>query len=155
MHPPDCTVWEYADHPRRDQVLRLEIPHILIGLRSGKIKAETLAGDSRSLHGRIFSSLTPPGYEYYAGHFRGENFRCLKFSMVTAGGDPRVGYLPQTVRATMDAFEYRARVALSKIDDLIDPLARLTFAVRLAGQLFELFLRIHPYVNGNGHIARL
>ncbi len=154
MHPPDCPPWEYANHPKRDQVLRVEVQKILGGLRSSKIPTEALTGDSRPIHGQVFSALTPSGYSYFAGHFRGENFRCLKFCPVTAGGDPRVGHAPQIVQATMNAFGYRARLAFSKIDGLSDPLAKFAYAIRLASNFFELFLRIHPYMNGNGHMAR-
>jgi hypothetical protein len=156
MHPADCPRWEYADHPRRAAVLRTEIPKLLAELRKGALKTEEIAGDNRPIHGRLFSQLTPPGFQYYAGHFRGENFRCLKFCPVSVLGDPRGGFPPQTVFAQMDAFIYRVRLALAKIDVLAgDPLAQLTHSVRLACHLLEAFLRIHPYTNGNGHIARL
>lgn len=36
----------------------------------------------------------------------------------------------------------------------VAPHERLVAAVALACQVFELVLRIHPYVNGNGHVAR-
>jgi Fic/DOC family len=156
MHPADCPVWDYATHPRCVQVLRLEIPKVIAELRREVLKTEQIAGDSRPIHGRIFSALTPPGYGYFAGSFRGENHRCLKFYQVTAGGDPRVGYAPEVIPTIMNLFTYRIRQALAKIDLLKDDaLAQFTQSIRLACYLFELFLRIHPYANGNGHIARL
>lgn len=156
MHPADCPSWEYADHPRRASVLRSEIPKILAELRNGVVKTEDVAADNRPVHARIFLQLTPSGFQYYAGHFRGENHRCLKFCPVYVSSDLRVGFPPQTVLSAMNAFFYRVRIALAKIDALeTDSLAQFTHAVRLACHLFESFLRIHPYVNGNGHIARL
>jgi fido (protein-threonine AMPylation protein) len=155
MHPRDCPLWEYSDHPRRSTVFRTEVSKCLAELRRGTLKTEDAAEDSRALHGRIFAALTPPGYGYYAGHFRGENYRCLKFNSVMVKNDSRVGFQPQTVAAAMNALIYRVRLALAKIDALTgDPLAQFTHAVRFASYLFELVLRIHPYVNGNGHIAR-
>jgi fido (protein-threonine AMPylation protein) len=155
MHPPDCPVFEYSNHPRCERVLRAEIPKVLAELRRGVLQTEQLAGDSRAVHGRIFSALTPPGYTYFAAHFRGEDFRCLKFYTVRVASDPRVGYPPQSVEAAINALIYRVRLGVSKIDALTDPLAQFTYAIRLACHLFELLLRIHPYANGNGHMARL
>ncbi len=156
MHPADCPFWEYSDHPRRAVVLRSEIPKVLAELRKNVLKTEDAAGDSRTLHSRIFLQLTPPGFQYFAGHFRGESFRCLKFCSVGIQGDPQVGCPPQTVLSAMNAFIYRVRQGLAKIDGLTgDPLAQFTHSIRLACNLFEVFLRIHPYINGNGHMARL
>ncbi|MHB8383953.1 MAG: Fic family protein [Candidatus Binataceae bacterium] len=155
LHPSDCAQFEYEQHHKRNQVLRSEIPKILGELRRGVITTEQAAADSRTIHARIFSSLTPPGFSYFAGHFRGEDFRCLKYYTVGVAGDPRVGHAPETVKAAMDALIYRVRSALAKIDMLTDPLAQFTYSIRLACNIFELLLRIHPYANGNGHMARL
>ncbi len=36
-----------------------------------------------------------------------------------------------------------------------DPTTRILLCVKVAARVFSLFLQIHPYVNGNGHIGRL
>lgn len=140
MHPADCPLWEYSEHPRRAGVLRSEIPKVLAELRNGVLKSEDAAADSRALHGRIFSQLTPPGYQYYAGHFRGENQRCLKFCSVGILGDSSVGFPPQTVLTAMDAFIYRVGQGLAKLDGLNhDSLAQFTHAIRFACNLLKFF----------------
>src|SRR5580658_9409020 len=154
MHPPDCPFFEYDRHHKCEQVLRSEVPKILGELRRNILKTEQVAGDSRAIHGRVFSSLTPPGFSYFAGHFRGEDFRCLKYYTVGVMGDPRVGHAPETVNAAMEALIYRVRSGLAKIDTLTDSLAQFTYSIRLACNVFELLLLIHPYGNGNGHMAR-
>lgn len=35
------------------------------------------------------------------------------------------------------------------------PSQRIHLVAKYAAQFFDLFLRVHPYANGNGHIARL
>jgi Fic family protein len=37
---------------------------------------------------------------------------------------------------------------------MTQPEEKLTYAITFACRVFEEFLRIHPYANGNGHIAR-
>jgi fido (protein-threonine AMPylation protein) len=59
----------------------------------------------------------------------------------------------------MDRLGVQATRALQALDRMHDdppvpPQVKLFEAVQTACILFELFLRIHPYANGNGHMAR-
>jgi Fic family protein len=154
MHPADCPKWEYDDHPRRFEILREEVPTILSELRLQKLATKQLVGDNRLIHLRLFRNLTPAGCDYYAGHYRGEGFRCLLFHKVGVGDDPRVGYPPEIVDAHIKALIQRVDAAVRKIDLLTDPVEKLYAAVQLASHYLESFFRIHPYVNGNGHMGR-
>jgi len=109
----------------------------------------------------MFRTLTPPGCEYYAGHYRGEPFRCLQFCTVRIPADPRVGAPPSSVYSFMTNLEATIRGGMAAIDrahDLpvaqLSPELRLLNAVRFACGIFQVFLTIHPYLNGNGHAAR-
>jgi len=41
-----------------------------------------------------------------------------------------------------------------RLTTIIDPSVKRYWIVALGCAILELFLRIHPYANGNGHIAR-
>src|SRR5436309_1413537 len=97
MHPPDCPAWEYSNHPESQGVLQREVKAALVALVSGELDTLVTAFDSRPVHRRLFRRLTPPNFEYYAGHYRGEAFRCLRSYSVTVQSDPRVGAPPQGV----------------------------------------------------------
>jgi fido (protein-threonine AMPylation protein) len=134
----------------------------LIKLRSGDPRrALRAAQDTRTLHRNFFDGLTPAGFDYYAGHYRGENFLCLKEYEVRIKNAPRVGHpaavVPDQMRLMATAVANVAEhcdilyAANSRVVGNAEKLARL---VQVVAALFVYFLEIHPYGNGNGHIAR-
>lgn len=156
-----CPAWEY-DNPGARQTLALRVQQVLVELRVGTVDTASLAGDTRPVHERLFRGLTPPGFEYYAGHYRGERYVCLVQRDVGIRGDPRVGYpaagvsralgeLAQTISAGLVVLDGMHGAA---VGDRASARTRLLATVVLACRAFELFLRIHPYLNGNGHAAR-
>src|SRR5215813_5351575 len=155
MHPADCPhVWEYEHNPRRGE-LATRAAALLLSLRRKQLDSAALAADSRPVHHRLFQNLTPAGCEYFAGHYRGEDFRCLRYCPVGIAGDPRVGAAPETVLEQMARLAKSTQEAIVALNQLArPPHERLVAAVALACQILELALRIHPYVNGNGHAAR-
>ena len=161
MHPQNCPSWEYSDHPNRSTVLKEEIKSILLDLRNSHINTLSAAADTRQVHYRIFRRLTPPQCPYYAGHYRGEDFRCLKYHQVTVRDDPRVGAPPHLVSIHMQDVERIVRQSVASLDQGMAlpnaqvPLKqKIIIAVAAVCRIFEFLLRIHPYVNGNGHAAR-
>ncbi len=94
MQPSDCPSWDYADHRQRAAILPQRVADVLRRLAIGQIDALALALDSREVHAYVFRELTPKGYEYFAGHYRGEPYRCLKYLSVSVPSDPRVGQPP-------------------------------------------------------------
>lgn len=105
----------------------------------------------------IFAELAPNGCEYYAGHYRGERFRCLQFCAVGVGSDARVGAEPSAVGFLMQELSSEIRIGLAALDAnaLLTTEQRLRYLVALASHAFVAFLTIHPFVNGNGHAGRL
>lgn len=161
MHPADCPTWEYDNHPERTTVLQNEINSILIELRKQQINTLDSVVDTRNTHHRLFNRLTPPECPYYAGHYRGENFRCLKYNQVVIRSDPRVGFKPHLVLGHLDELGKIIREAVAALDEgmkvpnaKIQLKDKIVYIVAATCRIFELFLRIHPYVNGNGHAAR-
>jgi len=161
MHPVDCPVWEYQNISKYQSILEERISGILINLRSGKLDINSTASDTRPVHKYFFEYLTPFNYAYYAGNYRGENYRCLRFYNVFIRGDPRVGFRAETVPIKMGELGDQIRNGFAALDLASTvPDAQLSnedkvlYAVVFACRVFEIFLRIHPYVNGNGHVAR-
>src|SRR5262245_3472776 len=111
LHQPDCPEFEYSDHPQKDQVLRASLTEALKAIRDSR--SVDLLADPRPLHRILFRDLCPSGFEYFAGHYRGEDFRCLKHYGVRISSDPRVGIEPHRVPDRMARFgaEIRSGVA--------------------------------------------
>jgi hypothetical protein len=163
MHPPDCPDWEYRTDEVNEKALATRSTDILCELRTraATVSAQILA-DTRPFHARLFCGLTPPGVEYYAGSYRGSEHRCLVFARVGIDEDPRVGAPPQQVAQMMNNLTAAMLRGIRILDKAAEvPHARFSREHKLYAvvvftcRAFVDFLTIHPYVNGNGHIARL
>jgi len=155
-HPPDCPIFDYESHPQRQTILPTRVSAVLVALVTGAVDSRATTVETRPLHSYLFSQLTPAQHDYFAGHYRGEPFRCLRHYEVGIPRDPRVGVpaaavaywlgqLTSVIQTGLDAFD--SDFTLSRRD-------RLRYLIVFACRVFELFLRIHPYANGNGHAAR-
>lgn len=157
MHPPDCPEFEYSTHPDRARVLRAGAVTALGLLRTPPPIG--LIADTRPVHKVLFENLCPKGFEYYAGHYRGERFRCLAHYPVGIASDSRVGYPAGRVLGAMSELGKTTAAEIAGIDAAhaqpgLSPGEKLMFSVAYACRLFMEFLTIHPYANGNGHVAR-
>src|SRR5687767_10875001 len=101
MHPTDCPEWDYAPHPQRAAILPNRIAETITALANGTLNTAAVTADTRPIHDYFFGELTPPDHRYFAGHYRGEEFRCLKFYEVMIQGDPSVGAPAARVRGRM------------------------------------------------------
>ena len=162
MHPADCPSWEYRDNPESSPQLTRATAGILAALRTGSIDSARTATDTRQSHGQMFRSLTPSNCAYYAGHYRGEQFRCLEYLQVGIPSDRRVGCPPDQVLNQMNALRDLISVSIAGLDAghslpnaQLNINQKILYCVCVACRIFELFNRIHPYANGNGHAARL
>jgi len=157
MHPVDCPAWEYEDHPRHREILFRTHKALALRLRRNQLNLSACACDSRPVHEELFRELTPLYCEYYAGHYRGEQYRCLREYRVGIPSDNRVGCAPESVLSEME--KWRAVVA-TFFEQLPVALTRQTpgqllrYAVATASAFFVSILTLHPYANGNGHAAR-
>lgn len=156
-----CPDWEYANHPARATVLPTRVRELLVGLRRGTVDTRENSRDTRAVHRQIFLELTPTGFEYFAGHYRGEDFPCLRDCSVGVANDPRVGSAPHLVRQQMDVVADMVAREFASLDGahslpnaVIDPAMKVLNVVVVACRVQEMIFRIHPYKNGNGHMAR-
>jgi fido (protein-threonine AMPylation protein) len=157
MYPPDCPrEWNYEQHSNRPLIAQ-RIQTFLELLVSGKVDTLAVASDSRPQHQELFTGFTPPECDYFAGHYRGENYYCLRFCPVGIQGDPRVGKPPLEVEVCMAEIGAQVKRGLLALDanSSFSQKERLQYMVALACSTFVDFLTVHPYVNGNGHAGRL
>jgi fido (protein-threonine AMPylation protein) len=159
MYPADCPAFEYEDHPSATGILSETNKELLEEIRSKQINARLVTPDTRPVHLRLFRDLCPPGFEYYAGHYRGELKRCLKDYRVMVRADPRVGSSPEKVSGQMAELAVAIRAGLASLDTFFNGPGvsrgeKVLSAVAFACRVFVQFLTIHPYANGNGHVAR-
>jgi fido (protein-threonine AMPylation protein) len=163
IHPADCPAFDYSTHPDCRRLLPRRVGQLLIALRTRRFDTLDAAADTRGVHRELFWALTPHGHPYFAGHYRGEDFRCLRNYRVQVGPpiDTRVGCPPLLVLGAMGRVEDTIRSAIAALDaahqlpnSVVLPGPKLLHTVQVACRIFEWVNRIHPYANGNGHAAR-
>lgn len=161
-HPASCPSWAYERHSNSAAV-KERCLQFLIGLHEEPLSYQGILKDSREYHRGFFEGTTPPEAPYYAGHFRGEAFKCLEYCNVGVDADQRVGINAPLVRSRHSDMIGRIGIAISQIDGVLadadpeDPVSDeelVQMVVPLAALFLQLFLTLHPYVNGNGHMGR-
>lgn len=160
-HHTECLDWDYGTHPSANEVGK-RCAFILTVFRNfprrfDRYKLSTLSG-----HKYIFKGMAPPSCDYLVGNYRGSNFPCLINYRVGVGGDTRVGTEPKLVKRRIREMETQLNSVLTKFDifrktpeAIADPGAVLAKFVRIVCHFLTMFLTIHPYANGNGHMGRL
>ena len=106
-------------------------------------------------HRALFSNFVP--VVYYAGNYRQNDSTriCLKQD-VHVGGIPGCDY-QRVLQRVVDLFE-KLRISVAQTELIWGNLSRPERAKRLALMLAAFigeFIRIHPFINGNGRISRL
>lgn len=162
MQLPDCpTNWQYSAHPDRRRLLPSAAAELITGILAGRFPVRPSAVDTQPVHGKLFTGLTPPGFDYFAGNYRGSAHRCLDVYDVMIPGDPLVGAkaalvadkmvkLGQAILQNVDRLEQ----VLNSPSARIPPPLRAVNVVRFACNALVAFLTIHPYADGNGHVGR-
>jgi len=158
----DCQNWEYDNHPDRNAILPVRCNDWLVALAKGSLNPQILSCDTRPAHLYLFEDLTPDGCKYLAGHYRGDNYSFLQYYNVRIAGDPRVGVDASVVLSSMNHLKKTIDLGMSAInsayqapDDVLPRSEKIIYIVKFATAVLVEFLRIHPYANGNGHMARL
>jgi hypothetical protein len=162
MHPTsECPEWEYRNDPHYKAILAKEAATVLLSIHDGTLSIQQAAIDTRPSHQQLFSRLIHPQMDYLAGHYRGENFKCLRYRPARIAGNPLVGSPPETVAIDLKEFVKHVRSAVKGLDAVVmlpnsqlSEKEKLKYLVAASCSVFCEFLLIHPYANGNGHIAR-
>lgn len=154
----ECPPWDYK-RSQKFPALKDSCRTVLEDAASGKYSLSREGHDTRPIHLVMFGDLAPLSAPYYAGHYRGEEFECLRERIVGIPEDPTVGFPPHTVLAaiadlatSITKWSEEAKTRIEKGSVAGDRL--LVTVAAVAAKVFERFLLIHPYLDGNGHIAR-
>lgn len=122
-------------------------------------RTEPSLDQTRQWHREIMTGLQvlAPAHGSWIGHFRGEagqeNIR------VRVGGVE--GIDPSQVREELKRFESRLRTLVKHLDEMLSPgvlpdhTETLEMILLLMSWVHSEWIRIHPFANGNGRIARL
>jgi len=156
MAPPGCPEFEYAHLHQAVQLLSERSGTLVRGLVQGTISRTGGSKNTRPHHGILFAGLTPIGHAYFAGHYRGEGYACLREYRVFFGG--REGAKPGHVMHEMRELASFLDGAFNALDmrgqEGVQTEEFVMHAAQLAADAFQRFLTIHPYANGNGHMGR-
>lgn len=159
--PAGCVPWDYEHHADYPSALWKSQTAVLTKIRDLEYTVKKHAINLRPLHHELFEFLTPSGQEYFAGNYRGCHKRCLRSYDVQIQGDPRVGVPANAVEKSMHLFAQAIFKTVEQLDliflqpgSAIDSSHRAIAVVRVACAMFVDFLTIHPFANGNGHVAR-
>jgi fido (protein-threonine AMPylation protein) len=139
-------------HDAAAKVRRFSRPLVVIEDAQSRVIDE---GDTRSWHMALFERLVP--IPYYSGEFRQDDPARPCLGQDVAVGDTPDAPFAIVVRSIAGVFEQFN-------DDLIQielwfaglsPADRAVRVAQLAAFLVGAFLRVHPFVNGNGRLPRL
>jgi fido (protein-threonine AMPylation protein) len=113
-------------------------------------------GDLKVWHKKLFEKAVP--VPYYAGNYRGVEPAkpCLNTGVRVNSNS---GVVAERVEQEMSAFSVQLREVIMATDQHVNENASRVMQLRDASQLAAFaggsIIRIHPFVNGNGRIARL
>lgn len=116
-------------------------------------RRQAIFSDPRDLHRELFASFAPPGHGEYAGAYRGTVGTSLANRRISSDSQMEPGKqyefcLPAEVPARMDQLLQQTRDLLGDAStDDFGKLIALTYT-------FCWFGKIHPFLDGNGHVQR-
>ncbi|HZK82374.1 MAG TPA: Fic family protein [Humisphaera sp.] len=149
--PPD---WDEDIPPGRLAEFRALVGHVHQEILATAARAVLASDDPCRWHGALFRTLVP--LHYYAGNYRGDvpGMPCLAI-LVWVGGIPGSDY--PIVRQHIDFVFESARVQIGALElrwPQLDSPERASQLATIVANLVGGFIRIHPFVNGNGRISR-
>ena len=152
--------WEYTSHPNYPFPLIVRTEEVLESIQNAtKEDIVRLLIDTRGVHKHLFSELTSNGHEYFAGHYRGEDFGELKHYQIQRLSGALQDCCPALeVPSTMEKFGEKVGQGIEKLDALITNQPSdivMNRVIKFACDVCVEFCKIHPYANGNGHISRM
>jgi len=122
---------------------------------SGSDFRKAFVADPRDVHRQLFCMVAPPNQPEYAGSYRGTPGTSLEGRPVTLvsqiGQEPQLLQIPALVMGDMTGFYNRW------VNEYFRDVASLnrTDVIRRVSKIFYAFGRIHPFLDGNGHVQRL
>lgn len=155
------------DHPGDAQRLAANVAEVVAGVRLLAVERTALTeADLRRWHEGIYDGCVVPSDEY-VGRFRGDphphvaDYEVGVGALGADGFPDRVGVWAAAVAAEVTRFVTAVGEAFAALDALVPTGQRpkavdvLHEVVAVAAVVHGEWVRIHPFVNGNGRTARL
>lgn len=151
--PKEAPEWQAHTASGYDGAMTARCDRLLAEIVTDAARRQAILADPRDLHLELFASFTPTGYHEYAGTYRGTPDTPLADVRMSAPSqiDPEVVYEfcpPREVPWRMKELGVNTHSLLNDPDQ--DDYERL---VSLA-YTFCRFGKIHPFLDGNGHVQR-
>lgn len=151
MKPPPQ--WQAHTAKDYDAAMTVRCAHLLAEIVADSDRRQAILADPRDLHQELFTPFAPSNHAEYAGTYRGTPGTVLLDRRISAESQlkPGEGYefcLPGEVPPRMAELLKNSRdlLADSSADDF-GRLIALTYT-------FCWFGKIHPFLDGNGHVQR-
>ena len=145
--------WQAHDAVGYDSAMTAGCSTLLAEITADPARRKAILADPRDLHRTLFASFTPPGHNEYAGTYRGTRGTTLVGRRMSSDSQLEVGgqfefCLPDEVPARMNLLLDNMQQWLrdASTDDY-GKLLGLSYT-------FCWFGKIHPFLDGNGHVQR-
>jgi len=153
------------DSPADEKLIAANVSVLLRDLHASAVRRDTpTAGIAQQWHRAIYQGTASPPKPSYLGTFRGgadPDLHDYQVYLVNpAGRILSSGTPPPEVATEVAAFERALQTAVARLDAVIPVGAspadsqQLLAVVELAAVVHGEWIRIHPFANGNGRVAR-
>lgn len=145
--------WQAHGAPDYDAIMGAHCAELLTQIFSDAALRQRILADPRDLHNDLFLRFAPPTHPEYAGTYRGTPGTALESRRMSAASEVKPGtefefVLPTEVPSRMQALLGQTRGLLAEdSDDVTGKLIALSYTFCWLG-------KIHPFLDGNGHIQR-
>jgi fido (protein-threonine AMPylation protein) len=120
---------------------------------SNSARRQRIIADPRELHAELFSQFTPPDHPEYVGTYRGTPGTTLADRRMSAGSQLQ----PETEFEFVPPAEVSLRMSamLTNTRAMLAEYGANDFGKLIAlSHTFSWFGKIHPFLDGNGHVQR-
>lgn len=161
MH--QCPAWSYAKDSADTAETAARIKAFLLKLHADPLGvSEAVLTDARPFHQLLFEGMATDDQRSFIGNFRGASpdgcHPCLPHYNVNIDLDEGMPH------SFVDGVMKTLSLSMRRVAGIIDSLHRLDDvpgsiklyrAVEFACDAFSGFCRVHPFVDGNGHVGRM